>query len=48
LSAGFGIVGASDVPVIAFRICDANGRLAGTALDLQPPHSIPRLNRLGY
>ena len=33
---GFGIAGAGDVPVIAFRIRDADGRLAGTAMISKP------------
>jgi class 3 adenylate cyclase len=45
---GFGIVGASDVPVIAFRIRDANGRLAGTALISKPAAGMAMLSAMTF
>ncbi len=45
---GFGIAGAGDVPVIAFRIRDANGRLAGTALISKPAAGMAMLAAMTF
>ncbi|GIK77710.1 MAG: hypothetical protein BroJett022_14000 [Actinomycetes bacterium] len=41
---GSGIVGAGDVPVIAFRVRDVSGRLAGTALISKPAAGMAMLS----
>jgi class 3 adenylate cyclase len=45
---GAGIVGASDVPVIAFRLRDVNGRLAGTALVSKPAAGMAMLSAMTF
>jgi class 3 adenylate cyclase len=45
---GFGLVGASDVPVIAFRVRDVNGRLAGTALISKPAAGMAMLSAMTF
>ncbi len=45
---GFGIAGAGDVPVIALRIRDANGRLAGTALISKPAAGMAMLATMTF
>lgn len=45
---GFGLVGASDVPVIAFRLRDVNGRLAGTALISKPAAGMAMLSAMTF
>ena len=45
---GFGISGAGDVPVIAIRIRDADGRLAGTALISKPPAGMAMLAAMTF
>jgi len=45
---GFGIAGAGDVPVIAFRVRDANGRLAGTALISKPAAGMAMLAAMTF
>jgi len=45
---GFGIAGAGDVPVIASRLREANGRLAGTALISKPAASMSMLAAMTF
>jgi class 3 adenylate cyclase len=45
---GFGIAGAGDVPVIAFRIRDTDGRLAGTALVSKPAAGMAMLATMTF
>ena len=45
---GFGIVGAGDVPVIAFRVRDTSGRLAGTALISKPAAGMAMLAAMTF
>ncbi|MCL4286171.1 MAG: adenylate/guanylate cyclase domain-containing protein [Thermoleophilia bacterium] len=45
---GSGIVGAGDVPVIAFRVRDASGRLAGTALISKPAAGMAMLSAMTF
>jgi class 3 adenylate cyclase len=45
---GFGIADAGDVPVIAFRVRDADGRLAGTALISKPAAGMAMLSAMTF
>lgn len=45
---GFGIDGAGDIPVVATRIRDANGRLAGTALFSKPAPGMAMLSAMTF
>ncbi|KAA0271836.1 MAG: adenylate/guanylate cyclase domain-containing protein [Acidobacteria bacterium] len=45
---GSGIVGAGDVPVIAFRVRDVSGRLAGTALISKPAAGMAMLSAMTF
>jgi hypothetical protein len=45
---GFGITGAGDVPVIAFRLRGADGRLAGTAMISKPAAGMAMLAALTF
>jgi len=45
---GFGIAGTGDVPVIAFRVRDANGRLGGTALISKPAAGMAMLAAMTF
>lgn len=45
---GFGIAGAGDVPVIAFRVREADGRLAGTALISKPAAGMAMLAAMTF
>jgi class 3 adenylate cyclase len=45
---GFGIAGTGDIPAIAFRVRDANGRLAGTALITKPAAGMAMLGAMTF
>jgi class 3 adenylate cyclase len=45
---GFGITGAGDVPVIAFRVRDADGRLAGTVMISKPAAGMAMLSAMTF
>ncbi len=45
---GFGIGGAGDIPAIAFRVRDANGRLAGTVLITKPAAGMAMLSAMTF
>jgi class 3 adenylate cyclase len=45
---GFAIEGAGDIPVVAFRIRDAKGRLAGTALITKPAAGMAMLAAMTF
>jgi class 3 adenylate cyclase len=45
---GFGVGRAEDVPIVAFRVRDTGGRLAGTALISKPPAGMAMLSAMTF